>query len=324
MDQLSSCYFCGTALDESLGTYRLGSSGGHVRLCQGCHEKLETVFEAANVGPDALADEPAALDGETASGSATDAETAEQQDEPDSTGESEGEQTDQPDTDESSGSEPQVIVETNAEETDGEETAEEEWVSKGGSGGEAADAAEDDAAEGEDNGMDDDPAPEETDAEDILVDLEAEEPTDADPSEPADADGDDVADGDGPIYLEEDDIIVAETDPDAADPSEQPEDGESTGDDSRDGNSTDASAETGERESTDGPDIDQSLTKLEYNKVMRLLQNREFPVDREKFVIVAANAYGLARSECNAVIDLAIDRGFIAEDEEEGQLLRAD
>jgi hypothetical protein len=296
MDQLSSCYFCGTALDESLRTYRLGSSGGNVTLCQGCHEKLETVFEAADIDPDALADEPAATDDETASGAATDAEAAEQQD-----------------TDDSDG--------------------------------------EDEAAEGAENGMDSDPVPEETDAEDILVDLEADEPTDAD--------GDDAADGDteGPIYLEEDDIIVAETDPDAAETAEQPEDGDSPDDDSSDESSTDtstgtddaggtageaeaaddtdastdaeqsddtATAETGEEESADGPDIDQSLTKLEYNKVMRLLQNREFPVDREEFVIVAANAYGLAQSECNAVIDLAIDRGLIAEDEDEGQLLRAD
>ncbi|PSQ46438.1 hypothetical protein BRD19_12375 [Halobacteriales archaeon SW_7_65_23] len=298
MDQLSSCYFCGTALDESLRTYRLGSSGGNVTLCQGCHEKLETVFEAADIDPGALADEPAATD-----------------DEPESVDESEEEETDQQDTDDSDG--------------------------------------EDEAAEGAENGMDSHPVPEETDAEDILVDLEADEPTDADPSESADADGD----TEGPIYLEEDDIIVAETDPDAAETAEQPEDGDSPDDDSSDESSTDTSAgtddaggtageaqaaddtdasangeqsdgtateETDEEESGDGPDIDQSLTKLEYNKVMRLLQNREFPVDREEFVIVAANAYGLARSECNAVIDLAIDRGLIAEDEKEGQLLRGD
>ena len=64
------------------------------------------------------------------------------------------------------------------------------------------------------------------------------------------------------------------------------------------------------------------LSRREFNKVIRLLQNREFPVDRQEFVIVASNAYDLGRSECGAVIDLAVERGIIAE--EDGQLLRAE
>ncbi|PSQ31123.1 hypothetical protein BRD09_04860 [Halobacteriales archaeon SW_10_68_16] len=63
-----------------------------------------------------------------------------------------------------------------------------------------------------------------------------------------------------------------------------------------------------------------TVSALEYNKVMRLLQNREFPVDREGFERVAANAYGLAEHECGEVIDLAIDRGLVAE--RDGQLVR--
>jgi hypothetical protein len=63
-----------------------------------------------------------------------------------------------------------------------------------------------------------------------------------------------------------------------------------------------------------------SISALEYNKVMRLLQNREFPVDRAEIETVAANAYGLAESDCAAVIDLAIDRGLLRE--EGGQLRR--
>jgi len=63
-----------------------------------------------------------------------------------------------------------------------------------------------------------------------------------------------------------------------------------------------------------------TVSALEHNKVMRLLQNREFPVDRAEIQTVAANAYGLAESECAEVIDLAIDRGLIAE--EDGQLVR--
>jgi predicted nucleic-acid-binding protein len=64
------------------------------------------------------------------------------------------------------------------------------------------------------------------------------------------------------------------------------------------------------------------VSALEYNKVMRLLQNREFPVDREEIVAVAANAYELSEAECRSVIDLAVDRGLL--DEEDGSLARPD
>ncbi len=67
-------------------------------------------------------------------------------------------------------------------------------------------------------------------------------------------------------------------------------------------------------------DAGASISALEYNKVMRLLQNREFPVERDEIETVAANAYGLARSDCAEVIDLAIDRDLLGE--ENGQLVR--
>ncbi|MEF8814147.1 MAG: hypothetical protein V5A55_10060 [Halovenus sp.] len=69
-----------------------------------------------------------------------------------------------------------------------------------------------------------------------------------------------------------------------------------------------------------GDTAEVSLSALEYNKVMRLLQNREFPVDRAEIETVATNAYDLSQSECAAVIDLAIDRGLL--DETDGQLSR--
>lgn len=65
---------------------------------------------------------------------------------------------------------------------------------------------------------------------------------------------------------------------------------------------------------------DHSISALEYNKVMRLLQNREFPVDRDEIVTVAASAYQVSRADCDRVIDVAIDRGLI--DEAEGKLVR--
>jgi len=58
----------------------------------------------------------------------------------------------------------------------------------------------------------------------------------------------------------------------------------------------------------DGP----TLTKLEYNKVMRLLKNREFPVDRSEIREVATSAYQIDPAEFDAVIDAAIERDLLA------------
>jgi predicted nucleic-acid-binding protein len=56
-----------------------------------------------------------------------------------------------------------------------------------------------------------------------------------------------------------------------------------------------------------------------YNRVVRLLQNREFPVDRDEIEAVATNAYELSHEEFDAVIRLAIDRGVL--EEEDGKLV---
>jgi hypothetical protein len=82
----------------------------------------------------------------------------------------------------------------------------------------------------------------------------------------------------------------------------------------------DAGSEDGKTETSGEATTRTTVSALEYNKVMRLLQNREFPVDRAEIQTVAANAYGLAEHECAEVIDLAIDRGLIAE--HDGQLVR--
>ncbi|MFC7141857.1 hypothetical protein ACFQMA_18730 [Halosimplex aquaticum] len=71
-----------------------------------------------------------------------------------------------------------------------------------------------------------------------------------------------------------------------------------------------------------GPQRDVSMTRLENTKVMRLLENREFPVDRDEFVTVAANAYQVSRDDCDKVIDLAVEHGLLRE--ESGQLYGGD
>lgn len=60
----------------------------------------------------------------------------------------------------------------------------------------------------------------------------------------------------------------------------------------------------------------------EYNRVIRLLQNREFPMAREAFVDLAASAYDLAEETVQAVIDSVIDQGTLAE--RGGALVRPD
>jgi len=82
------------------------------------------------------------------------------------------------------------------------------------------------------------------------------------------------------------------------------------------------SEDTGGNATSDSNDTDPSLTKLEYNKVMRLLQNREMPVDRVEIREVAVNAYDIEGEQFDAIIDAAVDRDLIGQ--ENGQLVEAD
>jgi hypothetical protein len=50
-----------------------------------------------------------------------------------------------------------------------------------------------------------------------------------------------------------------------------------------------------------------------YRKVVRLLQNREFPVERESFVDLASNAYELEETDVSASLDRLVERGALVE-----------
>jgi hypothetical protein len=69
----------------------------------------------------------------------------------------------------------------------------------------------------------------------------------------------------------------------------------------------------------DGPD-DTSEFPRESRRILRLLDNREFPVDRDDIVTVATNAYDVTREEAESVIDLLIERDELTE--EDGTLHR--
>ncbi|MDS0297182.1 hypothetical protein NDI76_00310 [Halogeometricum sp. S1BR25-6] len=58
-----------------------------------------------------------------------------------------------------------------------------------------------------------------------------------------------------------------------------------------------------------------------FRRVMRLLNNRDLPVDRDEFADVAAGAYELDRSEVDAIIDYAVRRDVL--EEEDGRLQKA-
>jgi hypothetical protein len=306
MERLSSCYFCGTALDASLEEYPVvpeslrpgAETGKTVVLCETCRHKLDAVTDAVVETVEARADGPAtdespddhsladgesesadADSGEAGSGSATDIEsTLGDDDLLESVGDSgsNGEQG-RPEDDPVEASEMQF----GDDRDDG----------SGASGNAGGGVSEDDEKERKYTSSrragytrDDEPNTAPRDA-----DSDADESDESSADEDGDADADERTDADEPAS---DEGASAEEAPS--------EDGSDDGADE------------------DGPERDVTLTRLENTKVMRLLQNREFPVERDGFVTVASSAYEVAPSDCSKVIDLAIEHDLL--DEDEGQL----
>ncbi len=295
MDHLASCYFCGTALDETLRDYRVvpvelrdTDEATTATLCQSCHGKLERllspVVEAAGEDGATLDARPARErrgGGDAATAGATGADEAE-----------------------------------GGTDVGGDATESVDPIEKAAEAAESGEAAESADADG---GGDEDETPL-ADVEANLVDIDEEplaEGDEAGSSDPLAESGDD-ADADESEGREDQETVRVRH--------ETGDDGGSGETDSDGTESTDTGDEAeSEAEAGDGGESEEARTTvsaLEYNKVMRLLQNREFPVDREGFERVAANAYELAEHECAEVIDLAIDRGLVAE--RDGQLVRPD
>jgi hypothetical protein len=80
---------------------------------------------------------------------------------------------------------------------------------------------------------------------------------------------------------------------------------------------TDAERAQGSDAGGDGPGSaargqrDPSVSKQEYRKVLRLLQNREERVERNELEELATSAYGLTPAECAKILDVAIERGHV-------------
>jgi hypothetical protein len=91
--------------------------------------------------------------------------------------------------------------------------------------------------------------------------------------------------------------------------------------DASDGARGDADTEAGTDSEMDAAATgNQSVSALEYNKVMRLLENRELPLERTAFTTVATSAYDITADEVDAVVDAAISKDLL--EEVEGELRR--
>jgi hypothetical protein len=252
MDQLSSCYFCGGALDASLSEYPIipksldpeAEKQGTVVLCSTCREKLATIVEPAV--------EAAKADARDTAARAVDTGTTE----------------------------PPGLLNDSETPTDEDPTTTDSVVEPADDGSllgdDSASATEQEPSDRSAATADPTPEPDTTDSDETET---ASDPLDERAAEPT----------------EESDTGTAEA--------------ETGDDDSESSDTSDGGA--------DGP----SLTKLEYNKVMRLLQNREMPVDRAEIREVAVNAYDIDGEQFDAIIDAAVDRDLIGQ--ENGQLVEA-
>ena len=269
MEQLSSCYFCGAALDAQIEPYQVippqfeptPDQQRAVSLCPTCRQKLAHVVETVVGATDAEA--ASAIDDVTTVEPDDDLLRNEAGDERDGG------------SDEASGHAGVEPIEPDGE--------------TGTTGAEPADAA--DRSDDSQARPDADPAQ----SSDPLSTDEPDERT-------AEANGERATVGNG---------VESRTEHRTEASDDRTRQSQTTGD------TTDQHS-GGDDTADDGP----SLTALEYNKVMRLLQSREFPVERAEIHEIATSAYQVSDREFDAIIDAAIERGLI--DEENGQLVSGD
>ncbi|WP_168191213.1 hypothetical protein [Haloprofundus sp. MHR1] len=297
MADLDSCYFCGTFGDGltelAVVPPRFDPTDDQQRtvvLCTACRQKLGTVLEP-------LVD---VLGGaEPESGSST----------PDASSPS-----------------PEPVETTGAtdDEYDAADTAD------------ADDAAEttdaDDAAETTDA----DDAAETTDANDARPDEGIQTESNPDPEQtptvPSPGDAIDTTGFDDPLALDAEGVTIGtpvgegtNDDDDGDDATSAPDsDGSDASVDPDEGSEGDDRDDAGHDRDDAGHDENDAAARAEepaeFRTVMRLLSNREFPVDRAEIESLASGAYELDDSQVRDILDHAVDRGVLAE--RNGQLHR--
>jgi len=100
---------------------------------------------------------------------------------------------------------------------------------------------------------------------------------------------------------------------------------DSKGGDADDTTDTGVSDDTDDEDAADTGDAteetpEQDFDRSSYNRVVRLLQNRDFPLEIEEITTIAGSAYEIERRETEAIIDALVDRGVI--DRDGSQLFR--
>jgi hypothetical protein len=71
-------------------------------------------------------------------------------------------------------------------------------------------------------------------------------------------------------------------------------------------------SESGTDDSESG--TDESDVPDGYHKVLRLLQNREFPMERADLTALVTGAYDVSEPQCERILETAIERGVLVED----------
>jgi len=326
MDTLSSCYFCSTALDASLDEYpvvpdRLRAGGDPTQtvvLCETCARKLDAVFEsvvdAVERDADSGAGSESASDADRANTDADEDSLESTLGDDDDVLQSVGDGAESTERGESSGdasSERDESSDESSADDDGSDSKERKYTDSRGAGFR----------------RDDDDGPTRPTLRDDSDDKERK-----------------YSDSRGAGWRRDDEQRNGASGSAGAADDGGSDSGRATGDEhggssgsaSNGGSGRDANGRTGgesgrdESGDTSGtggsgdgsgdeqpPDV--SLSRLENTKVMRLLENREFPVDKEEFVTVAASAYQISRHDCEKVLDLAVQHDLI--DEENGQLV---
>ena len=51
-----------------------------------------------------------------------------------------------------------------------------------------------------------------------------------------------------------------------------------------------------------------------YYKVLRLLQNREFPMERADLTALVTGAYDVSEPQCDRIVETAVERGVLVAD----------
>jgi len=284
MPTLSSCYFCGTALDAPLEEYPVVPQSldppqelqGSVVLCDSCKQKLARVLDP--VVRAARDDASASREGDGGATRSTDDRA------PRGAGGADGSrEAEQPRGDRDAGRSDASTPQTGPTDETRQRT----------------DEAPDETRQRTDETPDatfDDPQ-----QEPVFGDA-ADEADDSDPHEPVFGSDEPTVD-DGPV-------ADAETE---ADPLTGAGNGSPEGDDADDGG-TATVTETSAGRGDDSPSV------KTYNRVMRLLENREFPVEEAAIREVAGSAYDVPDAEFEAVIQEAVDNGVLRR--ESGMLTR--